>query len=144
MSEHDFNLDERMEELISRLEETVQEAVEDALDDLLEGRVQDAVYAALQEALPEILAGCLADFDFILRDGTLVRPRRRMKVFSPDKSKLLMCYGGLRVDGTSLLIQTRVCSWECIACYPDRDSAVAALKLVHEAMEAGQTLLELP
>lgn len=115
MSEHDFNLDERMEELISRLEET----------------------------LPEILAGCLADFDFILRDGTLVRPCRRMKVFSPDKSKLLMCYGGLRVDGTSLLIQTRVCSWECIACYPDREAAMAALKLVHEAMEAGQPLLEL-
>lgn len=144
MSDHDFDLDELMEELASRLEETVQEAVEDAVDDLLEDRVDEAVHDAVQEILPEVFGQCLADFDFVLKDGTIVRPRRRMKVLSPDKSKLLICYGGLRVDGKSLIIQTRLSSWEWIADYPDREAAVAALKLVHEAMEAGKPLLELP
>ena len=144
MSGHDFDLDELMEELISRLEETVQEAVEDAVDDLLEDRVDEAVHDAVQEILPEVFGQCLADFDFVLKDGTIVRPRQRMKVLSPDKSKLFICYGGLRVDGKSLIIQTRISSWEWIADYPDREAAVAALKLVHEAMKAGEPLLELP
>lgn len=144
MSDHDFDLDGLMEELASRLEETVQEAVEDAVDDLLEDRVDGAVHDAVQDILPEIFSQCLADFDFVLKDGTVVRPRQRMKVLSPDKSKLLICYGGLRVDGKSLIIQTRISSWEWIADYPDREAAVAALKLVHEAMKAGEPLLELP
>ena len=144
MSDHDFDLDELMEELASRLEEPVQEAVEAAVDDLLEDRVDGAVHDAVQDILPEIFSQCLADFDFVLKDGTVVRPRQRMKVLSPDKSKLLICYGGLRVDGKSLIIQTRISSWEWIADYPDREAAVAALKLVHEAMKAGEPLLELP
>ena len=144
MSDHDFDLDDLMEELASRLEETVQEAVEAAVDDLLEDRVDGAVHDAVQHILPEIFSQCLADFDFVLKDGTVVRLRQRMKVLSPDKSKLLICYGGLRVDGKSLIIQTRISSWEWIADYPDREAAVAALKLVHEAMKAGEPLLELP
>ena len=144
MSDHDFDLDGLMEELASRLEETVQEAVEAAVDDLLEDRVDGAVHDAVQDILPEIFSQCLADFDFVLKDGTVVRPRQRMKVLSPDKSKLLICYGGLRVDGKSLIIQPRISSWEWIADYPDREAAVAALKLVHEAMKAGEPLLELP
>ena len=147
MSDHDFDMDELMEQLTERLEEAAEEAcqdaAEDAIDDLLEDRLDDMVRDTLQEVLPEAVDECLAGYEFVLKDGTLVRPRQRTKVLSPDGSKLLECYGGLKVDGTSLLIQTRVSSWEIIAAYPDREAAIAALQQVLAAMEAGEQLLRL-
>lgn len=130
MSE-DFDMDELLDELSARME------------DLLEGAITDQVTGAVQDALPELLQESLAAFEFVLKDGTIVRPRTQMKLLSPDKTKLLLCYGGLRVDGRTLVVQTRISSWESIACYPSREEAAAALVKVKEAMEAGLSLLEL-
>ena len=130
MSE-EFDLDE----LADRIEDAVQNAVED--------QVADAVTCALQDVLPETLGESFADFEFVLPNGTIVKPRQHMKVLSPDKSKLLVCYGGLRVDGRTLMVQTRIGSWEGIAVYPSREKAVAALVRVKDAMAAHVELLEL-
>lgn len=115
----------------------------DTLMDELEDKLDAAVYGAMEQALPEVLSESLTEFEFQLKDGTIVRPRQKLKVLSPDKSKLLLCYGGLRVDGKCLLIQTRLSCWEMIAAYPDREAAIAALNRVRLAMEAGEKVLEL-
>lgn len=143
MSNHDIDLDELTERLEEAAEEACQDAAENAIDDLLEERLDDMVRDTLQEVLPEAVGECLAGYEFVLKDGTLVRPRQRLRVLSPDGSKLLECYGGLRVDGKSLLIQTRVSCWEIIAAYPDREAAIAALQQVLAAMEAGEQMLRL-
>lgn len=143
MTDHDFDMDEWMDELEDRIGEAVQNAAENVVNDLLEDRLDEAVFAAVQQALPESLDECLAKLEFQLKDGTIVRSRDETKVLSPGKDKLLCCYGGLRVDGTCLLVQTRLTSWEMIAAYPDREAAVAALNRVRLAMEAGEKLVEL-
>lgn len=130
MSE-DLDLDELMDELSGRVE------------DLLEGAIADQVTSAVQDVLPELLQESLAAFEFVLKDGTIVRHRTQIKLLSPDKTKLLLCYGGLRVDGRTLVVQTRISSWESIAVYPSREEAAAALVKVKDAMEAGLPLLEL-
>lgn len=124
-----------MDELIARIEEAVESAVED--------QVSDAVVNAVQDTLPEVMGECFADFEFVLPGGTIVRPRQYMKLLSPDKTKLLLCYGGLKVDGTTLLVQTRVSCWEAIAVYPSREEAAAALIKVKNAMDAHLEVLEL-
>ncbi|MBR7184855.1 MAG: hypothetical protein IKD37_04525 [Clostridia bacterium] len=126
-----FDSDEMMDELSSRLE------------DMLEDMIEDAVTCAVQDAIPEAFVESLSDFEFVLKDGTIVRPKQHMKVFSPDKAKLLICYGGLRVDGSSLMIQTRISSWENIAYYPSREEAIEALKKVKHAMESDVSIFEL-
>lgn len=131
----DFDMDELMDEMTSRIEDAVEAAVAD--------QVEDAVTCALQDVLPEVLGECFADFEFVLPNGTVVRPRQHMKVLSPDKTKLLFCYGGLRVDGRSLVVQTRVASWETIAVYPSREEATEALIKVKNAMDAQMETLEL-
>jgi hypothetical protein len=143
MSDHDFDMDEWMDEMEERIENAVTNAAETVVNDLLEDRLDDMVRDTLQEVLPEAVGECLANFEFVMKDGAVVQPRQRLRVLSPDGSKLLECYGGLKVDGTSLLIQTRVSCWESIAAYPDRDAAIAALQQVLAAMEAGEQLLRL-
>ena len=130
-----FDLDSIMDELSSRLE--------DMIEDTLIDQVDSAVTCAVQDAMSEALGESFSDFEFILKDGTIVRPKQRMKVFSPDKSKLLICYGGLRVDGSSLMIQTRASSWENIAYYPNKEEAIEALLKVKNAMESGVATFEL-
>lgn len=143
MSDHDFDMDEWMDEMEDRIENAVTNVAETVVNDLLEDRLDEAVFDAVQHALPEILGESLAHFEFQLKDGTIVRPREQTKVLSPEKDKLLCCYGGLRVDGECLLVQTRLTCWEMIAAYPDREAAVAALNRVRSAMEAGEKLVEL-
>lgn len=143
MTDHEFDMDEWMDELEGHVEEAVQNAAENVVSDLLEDRLDDAVFDAVQQALPEILGESLAKFEFQLKDGTVVRPREQTKVLSPGKDKLLCCYGGLRVDGTCLFVQTRLTCWEIIAAFPDREAAVAALNRLRLAMEAGEKLVEL-
>ena len=72
-----------------------------------------------------------------------------MRLTSPDKTKVLLCYGGLRVEDTSkfsgthypagwgLAIQTRVDSWEPIFIYDSKEKAVSALEKVNKAMNDG-------
>ena len=143
MSDHDFDTDEWMDEMEDRIENAVTNAAETVVNDLLEDRLDEAVFDAVQHALPEALGECISKMEFRLRDGTIVRPREQTKVLSPGKDKLLCCYGGLRVDGECLLVQTRLTCWEMIAAYPDRETAVAALNRLRLAMEAGEKLVEL-
>ena len=130
-----FDLDSIMDELSSRLEDMIEDALIDQID--------SAVTCAVQDAMLEALGESFSDFEFVLKDGTIVRPKQQMKVFSPDKSKLLICYGGLRVDGSSLMIQTRISSWENIAYYQSREEAIEALLKVKNAMESGVSTFEL-
>ncbi len=130
-----FELDSILDELSSRLE--------DMIEDVLTDQVDSAVTCAVQDAMPEALGESFSDFEFILKDGTVVRPRQHMKVFSPDKSKLLICYGGLRVDGSSLMIQTGIGRWEYIAYYQSREEAIEALVKVKNAMDSGVSTFEL-
>ncbi|MBR6643289.1 MAG: hypothetical protein IKL28_06485 [Lachnospiraceae bacterium] len=130
-----FELDDIIDELTNRVEDIVEDAITD--------QVEDAVICALQDMLPEVLNECFSKFEFILTDGTIVKPKQHMKLFSPDKSKLLLCCGGLRVDGTSLMVQTRISCWEWIATYPSREEAIEALGRVHRAMEDNLSVFEL-
>ncbi len=134
MSE-EFDMDELMDEMAARIEDAVESAVED--------QMADAVVNAVQDTLPEVMGECFADFEFVLPNGTIVRPRQYMKLLSPDKSKLLLCYGGLKVDGTTLMVQTRISCWETIAVYQSREEAVEALQKVKNAMDAHVDTLEL-
>lgn len=130
-----FDLDSIMDELSSRLEDMIEDALIDQID--------SAVTCAVQGTMPEALGESFSDFEFVLKDGTIVRPKQHMKVLSPDKSKLLTCYGGLRVDGSSLMIQTRISSWENIAYYQSREEAIEALLKTKNAMESGVSTFEL-
>lgn len=130
-----FDLDELMDELSSRLEDVLEDAIEDVLVD----QVENAVFSAVEEAISQNLSRC----ELVLRDGTVIRPKPQMKLLSPDKTKMLLCYGGLRVDKTALHVQTGPSCWEDIAVYPDPETAVAALIRVKEAMSAGVELFEL-
>ena len=88
--EENYDLDTIMDELSSR--------IEDMIEDVLIDQVEDAVTNAVQEVLSEALSESFSSFEFVLNDGTIVRPRQYMKLFSPYKSKLLLCFGGLRFD----------------------------------------------
>lgn len=118
-------------------------SLENVLEDVLTDQVEAAVIRSLHDALPEALSESLTDFEAVLPNGTIVRPRQHMKLLSPDKTKLLLCYDGLRVDGCTLMVQTRISSWETIAVYPNREEAVAALLKVKNAMDAGASSYEL-
>ncbi len=130
-----FDFDTIMDELSVRLEDVIEEVLVEQID--------NAVTRAVQDAFPEALSESFSDFVFILKDGTIARPRQRMKLFSPDKSKLLLCYGGLRIDGSSLMVQTRISSWESIAYYNSKEEAVEALIKVKNAMDANLSIFEL-
>ena len=134
----DFDFDAMMDQLSN----TVEDALAGFMSESNES-IEHSVMNALQEALPEALSESLSDFEFVLADGTVVRPRQHMKLFSPDQSKLLLCYGGLRVDGCSLTVQTGICRWETIAVYQNREDAMAALFKVKNAMDAGALSFEL-
>lgn len=126
-----FDIDTIIDELSARLE--------DMIEDVLVHQIDSAV----QNSFPEALGESLSDFEFVLTDGTIVRPRQRMKLFSPDKSKLVLCYGGLRVDGSSLMVQTRISSWENIANYQTKEEAIEALIRVKNAMDTNLSIYEL-
>lgn len=128
-----------IQDFLDELESRVEDIVEDAVT----AQVEDAVNCALQDILPEVLGECLSGFEFVLKDGTIVKQKQHMKLFSPDKSKLLLCMGGLKVDGTSLMVQTSISRWEWIATYPNREDAITALNKVHQAMENQISVFEL-
>ena len=62
---------------------------------------------------------------------------------SPDKKKVLICYGGAKVVGSALHIQTRVSSWEDLYTYATENEAIAALQKLNAGMEQGVSLVEL-
>ena len=134
-----YDLDEIMEELSDRVHDMFEEVVQDALFD----QVEDAVTCAVQDCFAEALSESLSHFEFVLQDGTKVIPKQYMRLLSPDKTKVLLCFGGLRVYGTSLNIQTRTSCWETIAVYQTKEDAVQALLKVKNAMDNNLSEFEL-
>ena len=109
--------------------------IADRIEDILEEKSGTFVKEAFEEYF--------SDFEFVLKDGTVIRPRQKMKILSADKSCLLICYGGLKVDGRTLFVQTAVGDWGRISTYPDRESAIDALIRVKKAMDDGVLTYEL-
>ena len=130
-----FDIDELIDELSERLEEMLEDAVAD--------QIEDAVANAVQDVFDEALHSSLSRFEFVLENGTVVRPRQLMKVVSPDKSRMLLCYGGLRVDGKSLQVQTGATVWSEIAYFDTREEAIEALQKVKDAMMDDAPICEL-
>ena len=130
-----FDMDELIDELSERLEEMLEDAVAD--------QIEDAVANAVQDVFDEALHSSLSRFEFVLENGTVVRPRQLMKVVSPDKSRMLLCYGGLRVDGKSLQVQTGATVWSEISYFETREEAIEALQKVKDAMMADAPICEL-
>ncbi len=130
-----FDLDDIINELSNRLE--------DIIEDILIDQVESAIACSVQDFFEEGLNESLSRYEFELANGTVVRPRQYMKLLSPDKSKLLLCYGGLRVDGLSLLVQTRATCWDRIASYSSKEEAIKALTKVKDAMAADIPIFEL-
>ncbi|MBQ8383490.1 MAG: hypothetical protein IJX47_09830 [Clostridia bacterium] len=117
-----IDADELLDEMEDRLREMIEDAVSEALDDQLES----VVTCAVQDAIEDLLS-----------------PKRYTYVLSPDKSKMLRCRGGLRVDGTCLMIQAGTTCWRDIAVYPGREEAIQALEKVKNAMLAHMEIIEL-
>ena len=123
----------------------------DELKEEMENIVQDALSDTLPEIVRESLQDFFADYVFRLPDGTTVAPRERLKVLNPDKTKQLVCMGGLRVSdagrfsncpkGWALEVQTRVSCWEILYIWPEKAQAVTALEKVSRAMEEGKSFL---
>ena len=121
-----FDLDVLMERLSSKLE--------DMIEDILVDQVEGAVTSAVQDVFEEAFLTSLSRFEFVLTDGTVVRPRQYAKIVSPDKTKLLPCYGGFRIDGSTLIVQTSATCWESIAVYKSKDEAIKALERIKETL----------
>lgn len=141
-----FDFDRMVDELASRVGDSLTDQVEDALlvsSGVIAGNIEDTVVDALREMLPEAISGCLSNFEFTNADGAAIKPKQQMKVLSPDKTKLLLCHGGLRVENTDLMVQTGISSWENIATCQSREEAVEALVRVKDAMENGLSIFEL-
>lgn len=131
----------------------------DMLTELMEEKLCDfkseaiaEISEAFTEIVSETVAECLSNIEMHLPDGTMVTPRKKLKLLSPEKDKLIVCYGGLRVDkgkwngapdGWLLWVQTRISSWDIIATYHEKNDAIAALEKVKSAMENGIEILEL-
>lgn len=118
-----------LDELMNAVQEAMENALADAVDDLVDN-IGDSVQASVQNAIENMLAS----FEFKLPDGTQVSPIKKVTVTSPDKSRMFVCYGGLRVDGTTLQVQTRVDCWQPIHAYDNREQAVEALQKVKQAI----------
>lgn len=130
------------------LEDDVRDAVENAISDMkddLTDEIEEMIEDTISNYFPEILANCLSDMEFCMKDGTVVRPVQSKKIWllSPDKSKMMECHGGLKVDGCTLIIKIGVNSWRDIACFGSREEAIEALKRVKDAMLSGVEIFEL-
>lgn len=134
-----------LEKILSAVTDAVESAVEDSIGVLtseFEGSV-GSVSDNISEIFAEGLDQFLSDHQFVLRDGTIVKACNKTRVMSPDKKKVLTCYGGLRVDGKTLMVQTRISCWDALCNYQTGEEAVEALQKVNDAIEQGTTLIEL-
>lgn len=134
-----FDMDELIDALSERLSEQLEEMMENAVAD----QIEDAVTCAVQNVFDEALHNSLSRFEFVLENGTVVRPRQLMRVVSPDKTKMLPCYGDVRVVGTELRMQRSASIWENIACYSTREEAIEALEKVKDAIMSDAPICEL-
>ncbi|MBR3904233.1 MAG: hypothetical protein IKJ51_00785 [Clostridia bacterium] len=124
----------------------LQSMLEDALEDMreeMEDKLQELVSDSISDFCAEGMEEVLHSHQFVLKDGTVIQPRQRTKVLSPDKTRLYPCYGGLRIDGTTLQVQTRISSWNPLCTYQTKEEAVQALLKVKDAMEHRLSIIEL-
>ena len=117
MEDNTFDISEIMDELSCE----VTSAAECAVNDALEG------------ALPEALRRCIEE---------LLCSKPRIMVLSNDKTCYIGCYGGLKVKGKDLWIQTGSCSWD-IFHYPTKEEAKENLQKIKKAMDEGLESIEL-
>ena len=144
--------DEEREELIDEIQSAVEEAVGDSIHDSFEDVIEDSfeelrntIEETVEASVQNAIQNMLADFQFVLPNGTHVLPRKRMSLISPDKTKVFLCYGGLRVVDSrispnvswELSVQTRIDSWETICSYSTKEEATAALEKVQHAISDG-------
>lgn len=127
--------------------ENLQDILEDSVQDIIENTLSDmvdmAVTSAVQNSFSEALSESLSYFEFTCPDGTKIIPKQQTRVLSPNKTKMLLCYGGLRVDGTTLLVQTRVSCWEHMAIYQTKEEATQALLKIKNAIDNNLSVIEL-
>ena len=64
------------------------------------GELETSIIGLLEPAVENAIRNAFSEFEFILPDGTRVIPKKKMRLTSPDKTKVLVCYGGLRVEDT--------------------------------------------
>ncbi len=126
----------------SELAEAMAEQLSVELADALECVVNDSLENIIHNALPVALQECFGNFEFILKDGTVVRPRQHMMLLSPDKTQYISCYGGLRIHNSTLMVQTQICSWDAIQ-FGSKEEATEALLKVKNAMDANLPTFEL-
>lgn len=117
-----------MEEKNIDISEIVDEVSSEVAD-----AVECAVHDALESALPEALRACFAE---------LLQSKPCTMVLSNDKTKYISCYGGLRIHGTTLMIQTSYGSWDSFR-YPTKEEAKENLLKIKKAMDEGLASIEL-
>ncbi len=154
LEKDEIDLSSLADELRDAVEDAVQDAVSDAVEDAVESAVEDAVDEYLASALRE----ALTELEFHLSDGTVVCQRPMLRILSPDRSRQLVCWGGLRInekiirkgpnvppihDGWRFELQTAPSRWEVLAHYPEKEQALAALAKVKAAQDAGLASVEL-
>ena len=133
---------ENLDELQGMIEDAVENALDGFRDEMYEG-IQEAVNDSLSEIVAEALDTYFSSHSFAFPDGTFIQGKEYLKVLSPDKKKLLPCYGGLRVDGKTLTVQTRISCWSSLCWYETEEEAAAALLRIKDAMLSGEKYLEL-
>ena len=146
--------EELLKAIEEKIQESVREAMEDKMDDLadsiadeLECRLQDIIEEAVNDSIIEFFSEGIEEFlsshQFVLKDGTILQARQKARVVTPDKKKVLICYGSMRVVGTSLQIQTRISCWETFWNYETEEQAVEALQTINAAIEQGLSMIEM-
>lgn len=130
--------EEELDEILNGIQDAVENAMTDVVEDLI-GNIGDSVQASVQNAIENMLDS----FEFTLPNGVKVTPIKKLTVTSPDKTRMFVCYGGLKVDGLTLLVQTRVDCWQPIYVYKTQEDAIQALDKVKKAMIDGIDFLDL-
>ena len=120
------------------INDIIRESISD-IEDTIEDRIEEAIQDSINDLFPE---------------GGPDPSKPVTKVLSPDKKKLLSCYGGLKVEDTSrwngkvkvgfsLSVQVKPNTWEILYIYDTEKEAADALVAVNRAIQEGMTLIEL-
>ena len=151
----EINMDEEMLEAIEeKVQEAVSAAMEEKMADLadsiaeeLDGRLQDIIEEAVNDSIIEFFSEGIEEFlsshQLALKNGTVLQMKQKMRAVTPDKKKVLICYGGMRVVGTSLQIQTRISCWETFWNYETEEQAIEALQKINAAIDQGLSMIEM-
>ena len=155
ITERETGMDEDMLNTIEeKVLEAVREAIEEKMDDFsdsiaeeLDGRLQDIIEEAVNDSIIESFSEGIEEFlsshQLALKDGTILQMKQKMRAMTPDKKRVLICYGGMRVVGTSLQIQTHISCWETFWNYETEEQAIAALQKMNAAIDRGLSMIEM-